>query len=459
MFLLNLLISPAFACPTIATGTPSELSFDTAQVAIARQGNRTTFSVSINPLGEPQDFALVLPVPEILKENEIKTLDPEIFAYFDAYSAPRRVDDAGCPVDYDADGAGGDGGGGSDDTGGVGVEAEYLIGEYQIVILSAEESGSLGEWLDANGYYLPEGADERLQEYIDIGSYFLAAKVAEEAAVASGEALSPLQVSYDSEAFYIPIRLATLNSPGVQNMVIYALTDLNGGGRAGISNYTEFEVPDRCIWLNDADDFNAFYDQQFTEAWQELDDAGWTVEFAGTYYDCNPCTGVYISPEQVAELGFDESAGDHHLTRIKMRYTPEQAVQDLMLYSSGIYEPEVTAFADDNSLNRKCVDACDGSFTAEDGDDTGPDDDNGDDGSGDGGSGDGGSGDDGSGDDGSGDDGSGDGGVDSATADTGAAADGGEAKGCGCASTSGGGGAGLMVLLLGLVGAMGRRRS
>ncbi len=47
--ILSLLLAPtAFACPTIATGTPSGLRFDIAQVAIVREEGRTTFSVSIN---------------------------------------------------------------------------------------------------------------------------------------------------------------------------------------------------------------------------------------------------------------------------------------------------------------------------------------------------------------------------------------------------------------------------
>ncbi len=369
--MLLLAVSLALPCPTVATGTPSSLSFDTAQVAIVRQDNRTTFSVSINPVGDPQAFALVMPVPEVLAQDEVTTLDPSIFARLDGYSAPRHVNDAGCP-NTDSGVAYEDGGPQSDtaDAGdtGVTVEAEYLVGEYQVVILSAEESSSLGAWLDANAYYLPTGADERLAEYIEAGSYFLAAKVAEEAAVATGVPLSPLQVSYDSELFAIPLRLATLNSPGEQDMIIYAFTELEGANdpaRAAISNYPEFEVPDKCIWGDpNADDFSVFYDDLYTKAWTAVGDAGWTVEFAGGFYDCNPCSGVYITEEDVEALGFRGNADNHHLTRLHMRYTPEQAETDLVLYGSGLYEPMVTAYADDYEQNYSCVESfCDGRDT------------------------------------------------------------------------------------------------
>ncbi len=372
-FLSPVLLSPALigtalACPTVVTGTPSELSFDVAQVAIVRQDNRTTFSVSINPAGPSQSFALVMPVPEVLEEHEIETLDPEIFGRLDGYSGPRHVSDAGCGYGAGGSTSGGSTGGGTVgssgtlDYGTVDVEAEYLVGEYEIVILSAEKSTGLLNWLDDNAYYLPTGAEERLQEYIDAGSYFLAAKVADEAAVADGSQLSPLKLSYDSEIFSIPIRLATLNSPGEQDMVIYSLTERSGQaqhGKVGISNYTEFEVADTCIWGKSNGDFGSFYEDRFTQDWETVGDAGWTVEYAGAWYDCSPCSGTVITEDDIAALGFAGNPSDHYFTRIRMRYTPDQADQDLTLYASGLTDAVVTPYADDNSMNRQCREYCD----------------------------------------------------------------------------------------------------
>ncbi len=357
MFLLTLFSSAATACPTIATGTPNPLSFDTAAVVIVREGTRTTFSVAINPVGQGQPFALVLPVPEVLEESEIRTLAPDIFRTLDAYSAPRHIasacgsesdadTDADSDTDTDAD---------TDDTS-VDVVAEYLVGDYQITILASDESRALGAWLDTNGYYMPDGAEPRLAEYIDAGSYFLAAKVAETAELADGTPLSPLQLSYESEIFSIPIRLATLNSPGEQDMVIYAITD-EAEGRTGIANYPEFEMPEQCVWGDPAgDSFAQFYEGLFTEAWQDQGDAAWTVEFAGGPGDCNPCTATYPSPQDLVDLGFTGPYRDHHLTRLHLRYTPEQADQDLSLYGSGIDQPNVLSYADDVPGN-DCIEA------------------------------------------------------------------------------------------------------
>jgi hypothetical protein len=48
----------------------------------------------------------------------------------------------------------------------VKIEARYLVGEYDILILSAEESTALKTWLDNNGYKIPKGAEEVLEPYI-----------------------------------------------------------------------------------------------------------------------------------------------------------------------------------------------------------------------------------------------------------------------------------------------------
>lgn len=365
-----LLASPTFACPTIATGTTSPLDFDVAQVAIVREGQRTTFSVSINPFGNKQDFALVLPVPEVLEQSEVQTLEASIFPTLDGYTAPRHVSDAGCPrsVDSDAD-ADTDSDSDADTDSAVDVEASYLVGDYQITILSATESGALQSWLDNNNYNLPDGSEALLAEYINNGSYFLTARVAETATAADGSPLSPLQISYDSDIFSIPIRLATLNSPGEQDMIIYTIVNSNDG-RVGIANYPEFDVPAGCIWGNpNTDDFAAVYDGLYTQAWQTQADAAWTVEFAGGPYSCNPCTGVQPDPAQLLELGFTGNYDDHFMTRIHMRYTPEQADQDLMFYPSMMQGTKVTSFADDYSFNYTCIERfCDGSPTPQEND-------------------------------------------------------------------------------------------
>ena len=376
--LIALLGGPAHACPTVATGTTQELTYDVARTAIVHQDGRITFTVSINPEGQAQDFALVLPVPALLAESDIAVLDGEIFGRLEGYTSLLTMQDAGCApmggTDASADDGGGGSGGGDDGTG-VTVEAEYLVGDYEIAILSATESSGLFTWLDTNGYHLAEATIPVLEDYIDEGMFFMTAKVAAEAAVADGSALPPLQVGYDAEVFSIPIRLAARNSPGEQDMLIYAITE-NGdlGGRVGVSNYSEINIPDKCIWGDPAtDDFMEFYESEFRPLWADAGFAAWTTEWAGGQGSCSPCSGVQITDEDLQSLGFDGTLDQHFLTRLHVRYTPDTATQDLMLYASGLNEAKVTSFADDNAMNRECIQVCGADAHTPGGDDGGDD--------------------------------------------------------------------------------------
>jgi hypothetical protein len=49
---------------------------------------------------------------------------------------------------------------------GVKIEAKFEVGEYQILILSAKESGGLETWLRLSKYNIPKGAAAALAPYI-----------------------------------------------------------------------------------------------------------------------------------------------------------------------------------------------------------------------------------------------------------------------------------------------------
>ena len=49
---------------------------------------------------------------------------------------------------------------------GVTIEAQYTVGEYDILILSAKQSGGLETWLTENGYRIPAGAGPVIGSYL-----------------------------------------------------------------------------------------------------------------------------------------------------------------------------------------------------------------------------------------------------------------------------------------------------
>src|SRR6476469_1243396 len=57
----------------------SSLFNEASAVILARDGKRTTLSMQNDYRGEPTEFALVVPVPVVLKQGDVRIVDKKIF--------------------------------------------------------------------------------------------------------------------------------------------------------------------------------------------------------------------------------------------------------------------------------------------------------------------------------------------------------------------------------------------
>src|SRR6202030_3046978 len=118
-----------------------------SQVVIAHHDDKTVISLMNDYQGEPSDFALVVPVPVVLQKGQVHIGNRELFQKIDAYSSPRLVEyydpnpcqlvvnempmvAGGMALSRDASEASP----AEAKALGVTVEAEYTVGEYDIVI-------------------------------------------------------------------------------------------------------------------------------------------------------------------------------------------------------------------------------------------------------------------------------------------------------------------------------------
>ena len=92
LFLLISMNSAAAFCGFYVAKADSNLYNQASQVVIARDGKRTVLTMANDYQGEVDDFAMVVPVPVILKEEQVKVGEPEIIERLDAFSAPRLVE-------------------------------------------------------------------------------------------------------------------------------------------------------------------------------------------------------------------------------------------------------------------------------------------------------------------------------------------------------------------------------
>lgn len=263
-------------CGFYVAKADTQLYNQASQVIIARDGERTILTMANDYQGEVQDFALVVPVPVILEPEQVRVGNDVILQRLDAFSAPRLVeyfDNNPCDTrvysrEMELDAA--PPSAAEESTGrnslGVTVERSFTVGEYDILILSAEDSGGLETWLKQNGYQIPAGASEILHPYIRQNLKFFVARVNLAEYAATGfQSLRPLMIAYESPQFMLPIRLGMVNAQESQELIVYLLSPQ---GQVQLTNYRTVKIPSE-VELPEfiQEEFNDFYTSMFTNSY------------------------------------------------------------------------------------------------------------------------------------------------------------------------------------------------
>jgi hypothetical protein len=330
-----------------------------SQVVLTRQDDKTVITMVNDFKGDPKEFAVVIPVPTLIERGQINVGDKKIVDHLDAYTSPRLVeyyDGSPCqlallerrmrsdvvasqamPASARAAALG------------VTVQAQYTVGEYDIVILSAKQGEGLETWLKENGYRLPKGASEILGSYIKQKMHFFVARVnLQEQSKLGFSYLRPIQVAYESPKFMLPLRLGTLNADGYQELFIYALTSK---GRVEPTNYRSVKLPtgmDLPIYIKGK--FKDFYRSMFDRQVQKADMRAVFTEYAWDMNWCDPCAADPLSAEELRSLGvfwLDDArspfvpaprgpmslpgAQNVFVTRMHVRYDAQHFPEDLVL--------------------------------------------------------------------------------------------------------------------------------
>lgn len=157
---------------------------EASQVVLVRDGNRSVLTMANDFSGKVEDFAMVIPVPTFIEREQINVGDRALIEHLDAYTSPRLVEyfdpdpcqpvvieelamarrDAQSMANAARERAAAQG---------VTIEASYTVGEYDILILSADESRGLIRWLNTNGYRIPDGAERVVGSYLKQDMRFL----------------------------------------------------------------------------------------------------------------------------------------------------------------------------------------------------------------------------------------------------------------------------------------------
>ena len=310
-------------CGFFVAKVDAEMFNNRSQVAIAHQDNQTTYSLAFDYKGEPEEFALILPVPVVLKKQDVRVISPKLFQRLDDFTAPRLVK-------YDFFNGNGRRSGGARGRffhENVRVIESFTVGEYDIVILSATESNSLESWLRKNQYKIPRGAAKYLKPYINKKLFFFVVRINLEPQEKLGfQNLRPLQFTVKNyPQIMLPFQLGKINSEDTQNIVVYFLSKT---GRAEVSNYENVVIPSNFdVPLNIESKFGEFYRELLTSTIQATNKEIAVIEYAWDTGFCDPCNTTPLNSQELNELGMNHEQA--FITRLHLQYTKNTYNQDL----------------------------------------------------------------------------------------------------------------------------------
>ena len=187
--------------------------------------------------------------------------------------------------------------------GGVNVEASGSVGPFDWTVLSVDEGVEepaqvAVDWLEEEGYDIPESTAGLLGPYLSDGLYLLALKLTKGADTGS---IRPIVVTYPGHTPIIPLRPTSVAA----NPDMGVMTWLLGEGRGVPSNYLSLELNEaRLNWFNPNGNYNALVIEAADEAgghgfvteysdeaqtlsntvWTEFEEESW-VEFQNTSFE------------------------------------------------------------------------------------------------------------------------------------------------------------------------------
>jgi hypothetical protein len=207
-----------------------------------------TVDVQISYTGNADDFAWVVPVPDV---PELFVSNDALFNVLASGTLPtyQLVTDSGMCSSRTEDTANAGGEADADvdvdspndlGQGGVNVISSQTVGPYDTVVLQATNSGVLVEWLQAQGYSIPSDLEPVLQPYLAEHQYFVALKLSSDKDAGD---LSPLGMTYCGHAASIPIQLTSVAAIPDLPIEVFVL----GPSRAVPDNYLHVRINEAAV--------------------------------------------------------------------------------------------------------------------------------------------------------------------------------------------------------------------
>lgn len=246
LFVLAALPTPrAFACGGFfCSSSPINQARETVVYGYEPDGS-LTMAVQISYSGRDEDFAWILPVP--VPPDEIAVGPDALFQQLLQRTEPRfqTVNETegecaplscswpgpGCSLGCGAHASSAPDPGFASDAGaaafgdagrGVTVYSESVVGPYDTVVLGASSAPEVIEWLQMNGYDVPDASGELLAPYADQGFVFVALRLN---ANRNSSVIRPVVMRMATDEACLPIRLTPIASDPNLPIALFHLAD------------------------------------------------------------------------------------------------------------------------------------------------------------------------------------------------------------------------------------------
>ncbi|MGW0364460.1 DUF2330 domain-containing protein [Streptomyces sp. NPDC002990] len=224
------LISPAYACGcgAMIPDGQSAIGVDRETSVVRWDGRTEQIVMRFSVRGDARRAAWIMPVPG---RATVELGDPDMFSDLTRLTLPeRKTRSYFWPRNKDwpfslspVDGVAGALPGSGEPS--VGVVGREQLGDFDVARLTATDPDALRNWLETNGFRLPDRLGTELQPYVDQKWEYVAVRLAprQQGKPLRGD-LDPLKIRFESDRLVYPMRLSRMATTP-QALRLYVLAD------------------------------------------------------------------------------------------------------------------------------------------------------------------------------------------------------------------------------------------
>ncbi|MCA9558166.1 MAG: DUF2330 domain-containing protein [Myxococcales bacterium] len=286
----------ALACGGLFCNNAQPVNQAAERILFARDGDRTVMHVRLTWDGPPTEFGWLLPVPD---DVEVGLSSEQLFTELDRLYAPiftlTTEFEERCEF-LARDASSGDAGaagfpGAGDGGGGVQVLSRQAIGPFDTSVIKADDVVPLRQWLESNGYGIPEGTDALLVPYVEAGAAFVALRLLPDA---ESREVQPIRLTFTSDQPTVPIRPTAVAAEPDMGVIVHVL----GQHRAIPENFLHVRINEAAIdWPGGGQN----YPDVVSQAADEAGGQAFATDYAGGSNGLRGNLTIYDAPfiEQV----------------------------------------------------------------------------------------------------------------------------------------------------------------